>query len=145
MSEREPTQPNFLSQCCGAAPSPLTPDVGADDLTGKCGACHDNAIFEVDPGPADWRDHTHEPNDAWSYQHGPNMHTHGTDGKVDTVLGDSVSAEEKTITCDSCCTSPRLCRQYRGLWLCLSGPFNCYQHREIIYSNKQEEKRDNEN
>ncbi|KKL57993.1 hypothetical protein LCGC14_2229790, partial [marine sediment metagenome] len=34
-----PTQPNFLSQCCGAAPSPMTPGVSADDLAGKCSAC----------------------------------------------------------------------------------------------------------
>ncbi len=46
------TQPNFLSQCCGAAPSPLTPDVSVDDLTGKCGACHNNAVFEVGFGLA---------------------------------------------------------------------------------------------
>ena len=137
---KEPTQPNFLSQCCGAAPSPLTPDVSADDLTGKCAACHDNAVFRVDPDPADWRTHTHESNDPWAYQHGPNMHTHGTDGKVDTVMGDSISSEKEITTCNSCCTSPRLCRQYRGLWLCLSGPFNCYRYREIIYANKQEEK-----
>ena len=89
----------------------------------------------------DWRTHTHKPDDAWSYQHGPNPHTHGTDRKVDTVMGESVSAEKEITRCDSCCTSPRLCRQYRGLWLCLSGSFSCYQHREIIYTNKQEERR----
>ena len=54
----------------------------------------------------------------------------------------SIPLPRETVTaCDSCCTSPRLCRQYRGLWLCLSGSFNCYRHREIIYTNKQEERR----
>ncbi len=95
MSEREPTQPNFLSQCCGAAPSLLTPDVSADDLTGKCGACHDNAVFEVDFGPANWRTHTHAPGADEALrldrQHGPNSHTHGTNGKVDTVMGLSIA------------------------------------------------------
>ncbi len=90
------TQPNFLSQCCGAAPSPLTPDVGPDDLTGKCGACHDNAVFRVDPGPADWRTHTHahgvDEALRLDRQHGPNNHTHGPTGNVDTIMGLSVAA-----------------------------------------------------
>ncbi len=83
------TQPNFLSQCCGAAPSPMTPDVSADDLTGKCGACHDNAVFRVDPGPVDWRTHTHGAGGppGLQRQHGPNTHTHGPAGSVDTIMG----------------------------------------------------------
>ena len=40
----------------------------------------------------DWRTHIHEPNDPWAYQHGPNLHTHGTDGKIDTVMGIAVPA-----------------------------------------------------
>ena len=90
-----PTQPNFLSQCCGAAPSPLTPDVSADNLAGICGACHHNTVFEVDPDTVDWRTHTHAPGADEALrldrQHGPNLHTHGTDGKVDTVMGLSVA------------------------------------------------------
>ena len=39
----------------------------------------------------DWRTHTHKPNDPWAYQHGPSLHTHGPDGKVDTVMGLSVA------------------------------------------------------
>ncbi len=41
---------------------------------------------------ADWRTHTHKSDDPWNYQHGPNTHTHGTTGKVDTVMGLSVNA-----------------------------------------------------
>ena len=39
----------------------------------------------------DWRTHTHEPDDPWAYQHGPNLHTHDASGRVDTVLGMSVA------------------------------------------------------
>ena len=38
----------------------------------------------------DWRKHTHKLGDALAYQHGPNLHTHGTDGKVDTILDQPV-------------------------------------------------------
>ena len=100
------TQPNFLSQCCGAAPSPMTPDVGADDPTGKCGACHDNAVFEVDPGPADWRTHTHAhgADEALRLdrQHGPNSHTHGPTGHVDTIMGKAYPEPDAVDICYHC-------------------------------------------
>ncbi len=95
-----PTQPNFLSQCCGSSPAPTTPDVSADDPAGKCGACHDNTVFEVDPDTVDWRTHTHgAAGDAWSYQHSPNLHTHGTDGKVNTIMGKAYPAVDVCYHC----------------------------------------------
>ena len=53
-----------------------------------------------------------------------------------------MSSEESIATCAGCRRSNILCKQYMGLWLCDTGPWNCYQHREIIYTNKQEEKGD---
>lgn len=41
---------------------------------------------------ADWQTHTHEPNDPLESQHGPNLHTHDTTGKVDTVMDLSINA-----------------------------------------------------
>lgn len=34
-----------------------------------------------------WKQHTHKPRDAEQYQHGPSLHTHSLDGKVDTIHG----------------------------------------------------------
>jgi hypothetical protein len=39
--------------------------------------------------------------------------------------------EEELRRCDGCRTT-RLCRQYRGLWLCVSGPQKCWRHRRVI-------------
>jgi ribosomal protein L37AE/L43A len=33
--------------------------------------------------------------------------------------------------CDGCHTD-RLCREYKGLWLCLKGPAKCYRKRQAI-------------
>ncbi len=48
----------------------------------------------------DWRTHTHKPDDYYNYQHGPDMHTHGPTGHVDTIMGDAYP--EPDIPCLSC-------------------------------------------
>lgn len=35
-------------------------------------------------------EHTHEPDDPLNKQHGPNSHTHGKDGQIDTRQGQPV-------------------------------------------------------
>lgn len=40
------TEPEWLSQCCGAPPSRATPDVGEDNPAGICGQCRENTVFE---------------------------------------------------------------------------------------------------
>lgn len=35
-----------------------------------------------------WKTHTHKPGDTKQSQHGPNLHTHGLNGKVDTIMGE---------------------------------------------------------
>ena len=38
--------------------------------------------------PTDWREHTHNLGDVLDNQHGSHLHTHGADGKVDTIEGE---------------------------------------------------------
>ena len=51
--------------------------------------------------------------------------------------------DEAVATCPGC-GMHRLCRKYKGLWLCLTGPWNCWRHRKSIYANhrNKEEKED---
>ena len=53
-----------------------------------------------------------------------------------------MSGEEAIATYAGCRRANILCKQYMGLWLCGTSPWNCYRYREIIYANKQEEKGD---
>ena len=58
---------------------------------------------------ANWRTHTHEPNDPWAYQHGPNLYTHDASGKVDMVMGQRMSGEEAAVArtlFSVCCGAP---------------------------------------
>ena len=43
-------------------------------------------------------DHTHTPNDPSKSQHGPNLHTHNAEGKVDTVMDIDID----TLKCSDC-------------------------------------------
>jgi len=47
----------------------------------------------------EWTYHTHEPEDHLNPQHGPNLHTHGADGKVDTILGKTANPNPMNARC----------------------------------------------
>lgn len=40
---------------------------------------------------------------------------------------------ESVIICAGCGTN-RLCRQYKDIWLCFSGRWKCWRHREDVYA-----------
>ena len=47
-----------------------------------------------------------------------------------------VSADESIATCTGC-GSRRYCREYKGIWLCLTGAGHCWKHRKAICANHQ--------
>ena len=45
-----------------------------------------------------------------------------------------MSADETVTTCAGCGMN-RYCRKYKDIWLCLSGAWRCWKHREAVYAN----------
>ncbi len=45
----------------------------------------------------------------------------------------------ETVTTCAGCGAHRYCREYKGLYLCLSGAWHCWKHRETILAKHNEE------
>ena len=46
---------------------------------------------------------------------------------------------DETVTTCAGCGAHRYCREYKGLYLCLSGAWHCWKHRETILAKHNEE------
>ncbi|KKM78763.1 hypothetical protein LCGC14_1356670 [marine sediment metagenome] len=46
--------------------------------------------------------------------------------------------EAESVTTCAGCGSHRLCRDYKGVWICYSGKYKCWRYRKDVYAQYQD-------